>query len=64
MLNPIEKFKVTILHLNRDWNHCYFLDPVVLCYQTLFSQSHITCFIIHVTEWLINKGGKSVGKTG
>ncbi len=24
MLNPIEKFKVAILHLNRDWNHwCY-----------------------------------------
>ncbi len=22
MLNPIEKFKFTILHLNRDWNHC------------------------------------------
>ncbi len=21
MLNPIEKFKVAILHLNRDWNH-------------------------------------------
>ncbi len=21
MLNPIEKFKVTILHLNRAWNH-------------------------------------------
>ncbi len=23
MLNPIEKFKSSILHLNRDWNHCY-----------------------------------------
>ena len=23
MLNPIEKFEVAILHLNRDWNHCY-----------------------------------------
>ncbi len=22
MLNPIEKFKVAILHLNRAWNHC------------------------------------------
>ncbi len=22
MLNPIEKVKVAILHLNRDWNHC------------------------------------------
>ncbi len=22
MLNPIKKFKVAILHLNRDWNHC------------------------------------------
>ncbi len=22
MLNPIEKFKVAILHLKRDWNHC------------------------------------------
>ena len=22
MLNPIEKFKVAILHLNRDGNHC------------------------------------------
>ncbi len=21
MLNPIEKFKSSILHLNRDWNH-------------------------------------------
>ena len=21
MLNPVEKFKVAILHLNRDWNH-------------------------------------------
>ena len=21
MLNPIEKFRVAILHLNRDWNH-------------------------------------------
>ncbi len=25
MLNPIEKFKVAILHINRDWNHCYIL---------------------------------------
>ena len=24
MLNPIEKFKVAILHLNRDRNHCCF----------------------------------------
>ena len=23
MLNPIEKFKVAIVHLNRAWNHCY-----------------------------------------
>ncbi len=23
MLNPIERFKVAILHLNRNWNHCY-----------------------------------------
>ncbi len=23
MLNPIEIFKVAILHLNRAWNHCY-----------------------------------------
>ncbi len=23
MLNPIEKFKVTILHLNTAWNHCF-----------------------------------------
>ncbi len=23
MLNPIEKFKVAILHLNRDWNHWF-----------------------------------------
>ncbi len=22
MLNSIEKFKVAIVHLNRDWNHC------------------------------------------
>ncbi len=22
MLNPIEKFKVAILHLHRAWNHC------------------------------------------
>ncbi len=22
MLNPIEKLKVAIPHLNRDWNHC------------------------------------------
>ena len=22
MLNPIEKFKSSILYLNRDWNHC------------------------------------------
>ncbi len=21
MLNPIEKFKCSIIHLNRDWNH-------------------------------------------
>ena len=27
MLNPIEKFKVAILHLNRAWNHCF--DEVV-----------------------------------
>ncbi len=24
MLNPIEKFKSSILHLNRNWNHCIF----------------------------------------
>ena len=26
MLNPIEKFKVAILHLNRDWNHLVGID--------------------------------------
>ncbi len=34
MLNPIEKFKVAILHLNRDWNHCDFMcNSKLLCYQ-------------------------------
>ncbi len=28
MLNPIEKFKVAILHLNRAWNHCYGNDVI------------------------------------
>ncbi len=32
MLNPIEKFKVAILHLNRDWNHC----GAVLCVGKYF----------------------------
>ena len=22
MFNPIEKFKRSVLHLSRDWNHC------------------------------------------
>ncbi len=25
MLNPIEKVKSSILHMNSDWNHCYLL---------------------------------------
>ena len=41
MLNPIEKFKVAMLHLNRAWNHCYMviksssLKPVVSGTSTL-----------------------------
>ena len=31
MLNPIDKFKVAILHLNRDWYHCVIKQvPAVL----------------------------------
>ncbi len=26
MLNPIEKLKVAILHLNKDWNHCIVIN--------------------------------------
>ncbi len=26
MLSPIEKLKVAILHLNRDWNHCFYIN--------------------------------------
>ena len=30
MLNPIEKFKVVILHLNRDWNHRHWYPGILL----------------------------------
>ncbi len=35
MLNPIEKFKVGILHLNRDWSHWFSLKAciTVRCHQ-------------------------------
>ncbi len=49
MLNPIEKFKVAILHLNRAWNHWTnqkcprsFTD----C-ESLFSESCYVCLSIH-----------------
>ncbi len=29
MLNPIEKFKSSILHLNRDWNHWFIIYTVL-----------------------------------
>ncbi len=52
MLNPIEKFKVAILHLNRDWNHCdglhiarTLLAPVV----QLMSQNML-CALLRVTH--------------
>ncbi len=31
MLNPIETFKVAILHLNRDWNHLTAAAGVLIC---------------------------------
>ncbi len=46
MLNSIEKFKVAILHLNRDWNHC-FGTSFGLFYKGKESKCHsITCI-----EW-------------
>ncbi len=50
ILNPIEKFKVPILHMKRDWNHwhsivevCHYLIIIsLLCRlsQTLYKRKH------------------------
>ncbi len=38
MLNPIEKFKSSILDLNRDWNHCIYklMIDCKLCVSILY----------------------------
>ncbi len=36
MLNAIEKFKVAILHLNRDWNDCVGLNITLPFSEWLF----------------------------
>ena len=42
MLNPIEKFKVAILHLNRAQNHCYSI--LVMGPQKTHTKRHLDLF--------------------
>ncbi len=36
MLNPIEKSKVAILHLDMDWNDCFYFSVMFLHVHFLF----------------------------
>ncbi len=40
MLNSIEKFKVAILHLNRNWNHCYLCNGFLQIWQYNWKPLH------------------------
>ena len=57
MLNPIEKFKVAIFHLNRDWNHWYFLASGLSCNRNKEETLHhnvMKCQIMLLNpEWLL-----------
>ena len=50
MLNSIEKFKVTILHLNRDWNHCSTLSEVIALLDCRRNSSSGSVLIRQLTE--------------
>ncbi len=63
MLNPIEKFKSAILHLNRDWNHRFFIEPLNLantemvytvdvCYcQQLMAGQNMSMMVKRPQQW-------------
>ncbi len=48
MLNPIEKFKVAILHLNRDWNNYNLFRSAIYMYPVCNSSRQLSGQIIHI----------------
>ena len=74
MLNPIEKFKSSILHLNRDWNPCIYwllehIDKECLIIDNHNSKQYklglsgiiFSNHIVHYTLcWTVNKGIKLI----
>ncbi len=56
MLNPVEKFKVAILHLNRDWNHRFYYrrqkdcNPtnMVICCTQKKTKKNVTLYQVDI----------------
>ncbi len=52
MLNPIEKFKVAILHLNRAWNHRHVMKEVDKNNISLINKKNEIIYLIVIQDFI------------